>query len=259
MRSSTTHVVQHRLVVERVRTQWNQGAVIARGRTRHLEVDGATYASFHPQRRFFGYAWDALAAVPLCHPLAAHDGGKSMRVLLIGLGGGTSLHAMRLMLPGVELVTAEIDPELVHVSRRHFGLAQTRAQVVVGDGYAHVDAHPHHYDVILDDAFLARGETARTEDVSLALVARMTLGLRPGGILASNVFTDVPNRPGRDRARRIFRQSFRHSFEIVPPRGANAILCGSAGLRPWAQVAEQVRALPNAARRAMERLNGLVR
>lgn len=256
MRSSNFPVVQHRKVVERVSSAFNNAVVISRGRTRHLEVDGATYASFHPLRKFFGYAWDALAAVPLCHPRAGFD-GRGLRVLLIGLGGGTSLHAMRYMLPEIELVTAEIDPALVTISRRHFALRDTRAEVVVGDGYAHVEDHPGYYDVILDDAFLARGETARTEEVSTHLVKRLARGLRNGGLLASNVFTDGMNRWARDRAFATFQRQFTTAWQIVPPKGANAILVGGASRRAGDDVKAHVALLPGPARRAMSRLDGL--
>lgn len=247
---------QGRRVLEHVRTEFNTGKIVARGRARHFEVGGATYASFHPERRFFGYAWDALAAAALHHPAAAR-GGTGMDVLLVGLGGGTVLHALRLLLPRARLVAAEIDAALVGVCRRHFDLAGTGAEVVVGDGYAHMDGRPGGYDVVLDDAFLARGDAARVLVVDRSFLARMTRGLKPGGLLACNVFTDSANAGACAVARQAFRAAFPFSFELVPPRGENSIHCGTAAPRPLADVRAQQAQLPGSARGALERMRCL--
>lgn len=244
---------QDRKVLEHVESEYNRGKVVARGRTRHLEVNGATYASYHPQRRFFGYAWDALAAAAL-HHAAAVQGGAGMRVLMIGMGGGTVLHTLRLLLPHAEVVTVEIDGALVDISRRHFALDQTQAKVIVGDGYAHLDANPAVYDVILDDAFLARGEAERVHTVGRDFLARMRRGLRPSGLLACNVFTDLENAAACAAARSAFAAAFASSFALVPPRGENAIHCGSDMPRGLKEVMAHVRALPRGTRTALERI-----
>ncbi|MBI5496007.1 MAG: fused MFS/spermidine synthase [Deltaproteobacteria bacterium] len=241
----------------RVRTAFNTATVVGRGRSRHLEVEGATYASYNPVRRFWGYAWDALAAAPLYHPLAANQ-GAGLRVLLIGLGGGTVLHALRLMLPRVELTAAEIDPALVDITRDHFALADTGARVVVGDGYAHVEAARGSYDVILDDAFLAAGEASRTAEINDELVRRLRAGLRAGGMVACNVFTDSAHARLRTTARALFAREFPTTVELIPALGHNAILCGLARARPLAAVSGHMRALPPQAARAMARVRAMI-
>lgn len=240
-----------RRVLVRVQTPFNNAAVIARGQSRHLEVEGATYASYHPQRRFWGYAWDALAVSVMFHP-AARDGGRGMRILLIGLGGGTALHALTVLVPHATLVTAEIDPQLVDLTRDHFALKDTGASVVVGDGYAHVDASPGAYDVILDDAFLAHGDAARTVDVSSALLTRLQKGLRPGGMVVCNVFSDSQNQRQLLAARELFQRHFPTSFELAPPLGHNAILCGTQRARVPEERAAHVDTVPPKHRRSVE-------
>jgi SAM-dependent methyltransferase len=243
----------HRRVLTRVATPFNNAALVARGRSRHLEVNGATYASYHPVRRFFGYSWDALAMAPLFHPRAA-GGGQGLQVLMVGVGGGTSLHALRLLLPAARLVAYEIDDALLHACLRPFNLEATGADLRVGDGYAHVDLHPGSYDVILDDAFLATAEATRARDLGLGLVARLRHGLRPGGLLACNLFTDGPNALAQANARESFRHAFSHAFELCPPKGANAILCGGDDPRALDDVLTHLASLPRAARSALTRV-----
>ncbi|MEW5852368.1 MAG: hypothetical protein AB2A00_26495 [Myxococcota bacterium] len=242
-----------RKVLERVDTPFNKVRVIARGRTRHLEVSGATYATYHPTRRFFGYSWDALASAVLHHPLAV-DEGRYLRVLLIGMGGATVLHALRVLVPRAHVEAVDIDGALVDITRRHFALADARTVVHVGDGYAFVDAHPAAYDVILDDAFLAHGDAARTQEVTVDFLVRLSRGLREGGLLACNVFTDVENAAARHRAYRAFRSSFPVTFELLPPKGENAIICGTRQRRSADDVDAHLRGLPPGARAAMMRV-----
>ncbi len=248
---------QSRRIITRVVTPFNRATVVARGRTRHLEVDGATYASFHPTRRFFGYAWDALAAAALYHPKAAH-GGRGMHILLIGLGGGTALHGLNILVPHASITTAEIDAQLVDITRDHFDLKATGARVVVGDGYAHAEGAGPIYDLILDDAFLASGEAARTQAVSPVLLDRMTRGLRAGGMLACNVFTDSAHAKARLAARAVFAARYPATVELVPPKGHNAILCGLPVARPLAEVRAHINALPTGAKNAMLKVRAMV-
>ena len=90
-------------------------------------------------------------------PLLAH--GSARRVLIIGAGDGGVLRRV-LQHSTVERATmVEIDGEVIRLSREHLpGIGGSawddpRAQVVVGDGIAHVAAAaPGSYDVIIVDS-----------------------------------------------------------------------------------------------------------
>ncbi len=121
-------------------------------------------------------------------PLLAH--GAARRVLIIGAGDGGVLRRV-LQHRGVErAVMVEIDGEVIRLSREHLpgigGDAWTdpRAQVIVGDGIAHVaNAAPGSYDVIIVDSTdpVGVGEALFTE-VFYADCARV---LSPAGLVVN--------------------------------------------------------------------------
>lgn len=230
------HVVAH------VQTQWNDALITMYrgGKEYRMEVDGAVYAIYGgPKRKFHGYYWDMLAAVPLGHARAKAPG---LRVLMIGLGGGTALHAIRALLPEADLTVVEIDPEIVDVARKFFAVDDARAKILVGDGYAHVDANQGVYDVILDDAFLAPKEVTRVE-MTAALVSKLRRSLRVDGIMAVNVMP-----AGLEEAQRVF-SLWPGAFQLLPALGGNSVL-GVApsfgGPEAVMHAAERVQAIANA-------------
>ncbi|MFZ9889747.1 MAG: hypothetical protein ACO3JL_19805, partial [Myxococcota bacterium] len=72
--------------IERVSSPFNQLVARQVGERIDLDVEGATFATWHPRHLLTGYSWDALCAASLLRPA-----GPPRRVLLLGLGGGTVL------------------------------------------------------------------------------------------------------------------------------------------------------------------------
>jgi predicted membrane-bound spermidine synthase len=217
----------------------------------HLEllVGGISYSSFHPERPWTGYVWDALAACVLLAPFAAP------RVLLLGAGAGTVLQLMRRLRPRAELLAVELDARVIALARQRFRLDATRADVVQGDALAHLQRTRRRFHVLLDDMYgPAAGGLARPvadEEAHLRLLASRLL---PDGVAATNVTTD-DDPPGLLRCvRRAYAAVFPHRLEVRPPRGHNLVVVGSfAPLRP-AAVRGGLAALPDHDREGVRRL-----
>ncbi|MGI4941303.1 MAG: polyamine aminopropyltransferase [Janthinobacterium lividum] len=121
-------------------------------------------------------------------PLLAH--GAARRILIIGAGDGGVLRRV-LQHRGVEQATmVEIDGEVIRLSREHLpgigGSAWTdpRAQVIVGDGIAHVaDVTPGSYDIIIVDSTdpIGVGEALFTE----IFYANCARALSPAGLVVN--------------------------------------------------------------------------
>ncbi len=121
-------------------------------------------------------------------PLLAH--GAARRVLIIGAGDGGVLRRVLQHREVEQAVMVEIDGEVIRLSREHLSSiggdvwADRRAQVIVGDGIAHVaDAAPGSYDVIIVDSTdpIGVGEALFTE-VFYADCAR---ALSPAGLVVN--------------------------------------------------------------------------
>ncbi|HOM16070.1 MAG TPA: fused MFS/spermidine synthase [Thermoguttaceae bacterium] len=79
------------------------------------------------------------------------------RALFIGLGGGTLPIVLRQYYPNIHIDSIELDPEVVEVARRYFGLREDeRMRVYTGDGRVHIRRFVREgrsYDLVFLDAF----------------------------------------------------------------------------------------------------------
>jgi len=79
----------------------------------------------------------------------------------------------------------EIDPEIVSVARKYFGLAEDEGRIVLMDGRRYFRTTPETYDLVVLDAF-------GSSSIPFHLVTRESFAtiksrMKPGGILALNV------------------------------------------------------------------------
>ncbi len=74
------------------------------------------------------------------------------RILVLGLGGGTSARDYVQRLPKAEVVAVEVDSGIVAVARSHFGLPPS-VEVHVEDARTFLAHDTRHYDLIVVDAF----------------------------------------------------------------------------------------------------------
>ncbi len=122
-----------------------------------------------------GYYWDVLAAVPA---LARGDSA-----LFLGVAGGTAVEATLRAWPGLRAVGVEIDPAVIEVARRRFGLT---IPVVAADARRFVAEPGPRFDVIVIDLY-ATGQIpahVATREFYEAVAGR----LAPGGVVALNVY-----------------------------------------------------------------------
>ena len=102
----------------------------------------------------------------LAHPLTGHFeyteffhlpwlwNTNLQRVLMIGLGGGGTQRAYQHYYRDVLVDTAELDPTVVQVAARYFGVTNSRTHTIhVEDGRVFLRRAGQHYDAIILDAY----------------------------------------------------------------------------------------------------------
>ncbi len=133
-----------------------------------------------------GY-WDDFAVGPLL--------ARGHRVLVLGMGGGASIRAVRSADPQAAIDAVEIDPLVVRVAAEQFGISSGPGlRIHVGDARRFLAASREGYDVIQMDLFRGGPEVpshlATREFFELARQR-----LNPGGVLMVNVFDIAPGHP----------------------------------------------------------------
>jgi len=195
-------LTRERTLLEEARSDFSHVQIQQLGRRRSMifrredgsELTQTTIEVNHADSLALPYAKAQAAALLLVpHP---------RRVLVLGLGGGTLPRFFRRMIPDVTIDAVEIDPVVVELAARWFGIeAGPRMEVFTEDAIAFIDrssptsrrAHDRSYDLIYVDAFLEpNAEGADNSGIPLALRKQTILeGLRsrlaPAGAAVFNL------------------------------------------------------------------------
>ena len=170
----------------------------------------------HPQ--YLGFAYTKVAFVGLA--LAQ----ETQRMMIVGVGGGTMPVFLRHYYPKAEIDAVDIDPDVVHVAKKYFGLREDeRLKVHVGDGRAFVEAAREPYDVVFLDAFGTRNVPPHLTTVEFMRAVRRAV--KPSGVVVWNIWGRVSN-PLYDSMVRTYQEVFEDIILLDVPGTTNKILFG---------------------------------
>ena len=107
-------------------------------------------------------------------------------VLEIGFGGGRTSWYLHRFLPNVQVTSVELDPTVVALARKYFGIKEEpNFQVVNRDGRLFLQESKEHYDLILIDAY--RGPFVPFHLLTKEFYQIVKEHLADGGVVAQNV------------------------------------------------------------------------
>ena len=104
-----------------------------------------------PNAVLTGWYWDYFLAAPYFN--AGFTPQKLHRVGIIGLAAGTIAHQFTKVYGPVPIDGVEIDPAIVDVGRKYFGMNEPNLHVYEEDGRTYVETTSKTYDVVAIDAF----------------------------------------------------------------------------------------------------------
>lgn len=82
---------------------------------------------------------------------------KVSRVLVLGLGGGTAIQLVKEKSPEAEIVGVEIDPEIIKIGKRFFGLGKIKKlKIVNADAFKWLKSPCGQFDLIIVDVYLGK-------------------------------------------------------------------------------------------------------
>jgi spermidine synthase len=111
---------------------------------------------------------------------------KVNSILEIGSGGGRTAWYLHRSLPKVQVTTVELDPTVVELSRRYFGIKdEPNFRIVTRDGRMFLAGSKDRYDVILIDAY--RGPFVPFHLLTTEFYQSVKGHLAKGGVIAENV------------------------------------------------------------------------
>lgn len=145
---------------------------------------------FHSVRPGGGLLTGAYYDVLYLGPLLARGGD----VLVLGMGGGTTVRAYLRLYPGAHVTAVEIDPVIVRIAREYMGIEEGPGLTVqVDDARPFLARRSTTFDVIEVDLF-AGGPCAPFYCLTGEFFAAARKRLNPSGLVSLNVYA-----PGGDR------------------------------------------------------------
>jgi spermidine synthase len=188
-------------------TQYHRLAVVDDADTRYLRFDASLQSAmwkddpFRTRFRYTDYFSLGLAYKP-----------DAENVLFVGLGAGSSPKLMWRDFPELQIEVVEIDPVVVDVGYRYFGVPRDpRLEVRAGDGRQFLAKDERKWDVIVLDAFFA--DTIPFHLVTQEFMELVEQRLAPGGVVVTNAIGALAG-PGSKLFRSIYR-TYRTVFPTV--------------------------------------------
>jgi len=155
------------------------------------------------------------------------------RVLIVGLGGGAMVHFLKHYDPDLHVDALEIDPAVVRIAERYFGVrSEGKVNVLTTDGLDYLEKTETRYDVIYMDAFLKPAADTDSTGVPLAMKTRQFYKglqdkLTPEGLVAFNL-----NRSkSTDADIEAIRTAFAQVYVFRSPMGNVVVVASTAGSR----------------------------
>jgi len=153
----------------------------------------------------------------------AYQQGPLKRVALVGLGGGRTISYLEASLPGVVADVAELDPAVISLAKKYFGVDSTdRLRIHNRDGRVFLNQSKDKYDVILLDAY--RGPFVPFHLTTQEFYRLVKSRLSEGGVVAQNV---EPSTMFFDSAYATMKSVF-DQVDAIEASG-NVVLIGYAG------------------------------
>ncbi len=205
-------------VLFRADTQYHRITVTEDATARHLRFDRGRQSAIRlddPLRsdtRYNDYLHLTLAVKP-----------DAKRVLLLGLGGGTMATQLHHDHPEMLIDAVEIDPVVIDVAERYFGLPRSeRTRVFEDDARRYVQRTPETYDIVIIDAYHADSIPAHL--TTLEFFSEVDAVLAEDGVIAYNIISAVEGDGSK-----LFRSMRRTALEVWDEVWAFPVGLGSRG------------------------------
>lgn len=129
------------------------------------------------------------------------------RLLVLGLGGGAAVKLYNRIYQVGHITGVEIDPLIIDVARKYFGLNDANLTVVNDEAWHYVQTAKEKFEVILLDVF--RENVFAGSCASLSFLAGVKDHLLPNGVLLVNrVAVDANNKELEEKLLKIFKTVF---------------------------------------------------
>ncbi len=116
-----------------------------------LNEGQGVHSEYNPGKLFYGGPWEEFLVGPMFNTGFSLNAVK--RIAIVGLAAGTTARQATVVYGGIPIDGYEIDPKIVEVGQKYFGMTMPNLNIFIGDGRAGLQNSQYKYDLIIVDAY----------------------------------------------------------------------------------------------------------
>jgi spermidine synthase len=116
-----------------------------------LNEGQGVHSIYKPDTLQYNGPWDQFLVSPYFY--ANRKPADIHRIAIVGLAAGTTARQMTAVYGAIPIDGFEIDPKIVEVGQKYFGMTMPNLNIHIGDGRLGLEQSPHKYDIIAVDAY----------------------------------------------------------------------------------------------------------
>jgi spermidine synthase len=158
------------------------------GKTIRLYTDKVLHSQYNPHKKLTGSVWDLLFIPALCLTKK-----KSLRVLVLGVGGGAVIHMMDDFFDCESITGIEMNATHIEISKKYFSLNSKKIKLIESNAISWVERYTSRsennekFDIIIDDLFYEEeGEPIKVAAPDATWFYHLYSLLKPKGIIIMN-------------------------------------------------------------------------
>ena len=109
------------------------------------------HSVYSPETLQYNGPWEQFLVGPYFY--ADRKPGGIKRMAIVGLAAGTAARQATAVYDGIQIDGFELDPEIVEVGQKYFGMTMPNLNIVIGDGRLNLERSTGQYDIIAVDAY----------------------------------------------------------------------------------------------------------
>lgn len=135
-------------------SSYNYIQVIEQGEYRYLRLNEGqgVHSIYHPDRIAYEGTWMQVLAAPFFNE-PPHPPDRVQNMAIVGLAAGTTARQATHVFGPIPIDGFEIDPEIIHVGQKYFGMTQPNLTPIARDGRWGLRTSGETYSVISIDAY----------------------------------------------------------------------------------------------------------
>ncbi len=116
-----------------------------------LNEGQGVHSIYSPDTLQYDGPWDQFLVSPYFY--ANKKPSDIKRVAIVGLAAGTTARQMNAVYGDIPIDGFELDPKIVEVGQKYFGMTMPNLNVIIGDGRLNLEQSKFKYDIIAVDAY----------------------------------------------------------------------------------------------------------